>query len=262
MTDNEFGLITIRENARSKGFTFRSQQGGLLVTVPPHWTESELMESIERIRPKLRQLIKRVEQKKGNEATHTIDWNFHIKSELLSFSIVPDPGLKQGTCSIHKEMGQVSILCHPEIDFQAEGMQAWLTKVIEEQIRSYAKGILPARLRALSKEFNLPIRSVHINSSHGRWGSCSRHVKKNLLGIIKEDSGYSINLSLYTLLLPGHLQRLIMLHELTHTLEMNHSPRFHAKLNAMLGGTEAQLEKELKQYSTNIFTFTAPLNND
>ena len=254
MTDTEFGQITIRENARSKGFTFRSREGGLLVTVPPHWTERELRESIEKMRPKLRQLIQRTEQKNANAAPHHIDWDFHISSELLSFSLAPDPTLKVGSFSIHKEMGQVSILCHPETDFQAEGMQEWLVKVIEEQVRNYAKGILPARLRALSKQFNLPIESIHINASHGRWGSCSRKVTK-VLGCISKTSGYSINLSLYTLLLPEPLQRLIMLHELTHTLEMNHSARFHTLLNEMLGGTEAQLERELKQYTTSIFAF-------
>lgn len=257
MTDTEFGQITIRENARSRGFTFRYREGGLLVTVPPHWTEKELRESIEEMRPRLRQLIKKSQNRQEKrEPNRHIDWNFRISTELLSFSVVPDPTLKVGAFSVHKEMGHVSILAHPDTDFQAEGMQEWLTKVIEEQVRSYAKGILPARLRALSKEFNLPVSSIHINSSHGRWGSCSRHIKKNLFGIITEDSGYSINLSLYTLLLPERLQRLVMLHELTHTLEMNHSPRFHAKLDAMLGGTEAQFERELKRYTTSIFAFT------
>lgn len=261
MTDTEFGLITIRENARSKGFTFRSREGGLLVTVPPHWTKRELRESIEKMRPKLRQLIQRTEQKNANAATRHIDWDFCIKTDLLSFSLVPDPGLKPGAFSVHKEMGNISILAHPDTDFDASGMQEWLTKVIEEQIRSYAKGILPARLRALSKQFNLPIESIHINASHGRWGSCSRKVTK-VLGCISKTSGYSINLSLYTLLLPEPLQRLIMLHELTHTLEMNHSARFHTLLNEMLGGTEAQLERELKHYTTSIFAFATRCSNE
>jgi len=260
MTDSEFGQITIRENARAKGFTFRSQEGGLLVTVPSRWSEKELRESIEQMRPRLRQLIRKTEQKKASQATHHIDWNFRIESEILTFELKPDETLAPGNFGVHKEQGHVTICCRPDLDFDTEGMQEWLVKVIEEQVRSYAKGILPARLRSLSQQFNLPVSSIHINSSHGRWGSCSRHIKKNMFGVIKEDSGYSINLSLYTLLLPERLQRLIMLHELTHTLEMNHSPRFHAKLDAMLGGTEAQLEKELKKYSTNIFAFSMSSN--
>jgi len=255
MTDSEFGEIYIRENARAKGFTFRSREGGLLVTVPPHWTEKELRESIDKMRPKLRLLIKRTEQKQGNAESRFIDWDFRIETELLSFELRPDPKLTVSQFRLHKEMGKVIILCGPDINFRDDNVQAFLTKAIEEQIRSYAKGMLPARLRALSKEFNLPIEGVHINSSHGRWGSCGRHIQKNIFGIVK-DSGYSINLSLYTLLLPERLQRLVMLHELTHTLEMNHSPRFHAKLDEMLGGTEAQLEKELKRYTTSIFAFT------
>ena len=46
-------------------------------------------------------------------------------------------------------------------------------------------------------------------------------------------------------------QRLIMLHELTHIHHMDHSPAFHAELNALLGGKEQELEQELKAFQRN-----------
>lgn len=256
MQDSEFGQISVRVNARSKGFTFRvAEEGGLVVTAPPHWTETELTTSIDRMRPKLRQLIKRVEKRNANTTGHHIDFDFQMVTDCLSVEIQPDETLKPNQFGLHKEQGHITITSRPDTDWDVEGRQEWLEKVIVEQVRSYAKGMLPAKLRALSQEFNLPVSHIQINASHGRWGSCSCNVKKSLLGVIKEKSGYNINLSLYTLLLPLHLQRLIMLHELTHTLEMNHSPRFHAKLDAMLGGTETQLDQELKQYNTSIWAF-------
>ena len=48
--------------------------------------------------------------------------------------------------------------------------------------------------------------------------------------------------------------RLIAQHELTHLVEMNHSPRFHALLDEAVGGREAEYEAELKRFDTNIFT--------
>ena len=81
---------------------------------------------------------------------------------------------------------------------------------------------------------------MSIHKTRGRWGSCS--------------SRGNINLSLYLLLLPHHLQDLVMHHELTHLVEMNHSPRFHALLDEAVGGREAEYEAELKRFDTNIFT--------
>lgn len=183
-----------------------------------------------------------------------IDWNFRIDTDTLHIDLLPDPTIKKGsqTIRIHKEMGHVSLLCPPDFDFEGEGVQAWLVKAIEEQIRSYAKGILPARLRELSQEFGLPVKEVHVNGARGRWGSCVGRTHRTLFHSSTE---YTINFSFFTLLLPERLQRLILLHELTHTLEMNHSPRFHQKLDAMLGGDEKKLVRELKSYTTSIFSF-------
>lgn len=252
MKDPEFGDILFRVNARSKGFTFRPSEGALLVTVPPRASEREVIESIERMRPRLRQMMERYRKQQAGKAQRCIDWNFRIQTESFGFSLLADPTLKTGSYRIRKEMGNVTLLCPPDTDFQAEGRQEWLTKVVEEQVRSYAKGLLPARLRELSRQFDLPVKEVHINAARGRWGSCVGHKQRSFLRTTTE---YTINLSLFTLLLPPHLQRLILLHELTHTLEMNHSERFHQKLDAMLGGTEKQLEKELKKYKTDIFSF-------
>lgn len=191
-----------------------------------------------------------------------IDWNFKIVTDLLQIHLAPDPKLSGTRCSLRKENGQITITCAPDFDFQAPGKQAWLTKVIEEQVRSYARGILPSQLRQLATDNDLHVDIIKINSARGRWGSCiERRTSKFslsslLFGPQKTDTKFTINLSFFVLLLPLHLQKLVMLHELTHTLEMNHSPRFHQKLNTMLGGNEKALEKELKHYSTNIFCFS------
>ena len=112
-----------------------------------------------------------------------------------------------------------------------------------EQLRILAKRDLPPKLLALAKQYGFPVKEVKINSARTRWGSCACH-KKGLLGR-KE---YTINLSLYCMLLPEHLQRLIMLHELTHIHHMDHSAAFHAELDALLDGKEKELEKELKAF--------------
>ena len=113
-----------------------------------------------------------------------------------------------------------------------------MRKVIEEALRRNAKIILPPRLYMLSQKHNLPYQSVKINSSCGRWGSCS--ARRN------------INLSFYLVLLPKHLIDYVLLHELSHTREMNHGERFWALLDELTEGKAQALRKELKQYRTEI----------
>lgn len=115
-------------------------------------------------------------------------------------------------------------------------MQAWLRKVIEEALRRNAKIILPPRLYALSLRHNLPYKSVKINSSSGRWGSCSARG--------------NINLSYFLVLLPKHLIDYVLLHELAHTREMNHGERFWALLDGMTDGKAQLLRSELRKYRT------------
>ena len=110
--------------------------------------------------------------------------------------------------------------------------------MIEESLRRNAKSILPSRLASLSKQCGLPYSSVKINSSQGRWGSCSA----------RKD----INLSYYLVLLPSHLIDYVLLHELCHTREMNHSERFWVLLNQFTEGKALTLRGELRKYRTEI----------
>ena len=132
----------------------------------------------------------------------------------------------------------MEIVCPPHADFADEKLQSWLHKVIEESLRRNAKSILPSRLTFLSKQCGLPYSSVKINSSQGRWGSCSARK--------------AINLSYYLVLLPSHLIDYVLLHELCHTREMNHSERFWALLNQFTEGKALTLRGELRKYRTEI----------
>ena len=85
-------------------------------------------------------------------------------------------------------------------------------------------------------ERGIDVKGVRVSSAKGRWGSCS--------------SRGSINLSLYLVLLPRHLQDYVLQHELTHRIEMNHSPRFWARLDEVCGGKAKVLRKEMRGYNT------------
>lgn len=60
--------------------------------------------------------------------------------------------------------------------------------------------------------------------------------------------GKTISLSCYLMLLPAHLADYVILHELAHTKEMNHSPAFYALLDSFTEGQARKLREELKHF--------------
>ena len=67
-------------------------------------------------------------------------------------------------------------------------------------------------LKQLSNEKNLPFKNVQVRAQRTRWGSCSRQ--------------QNININCKLLFLPAALVHCVLLHELCHTVHMNHSSKF------------------------------------
>lgn len=226
--DKELGRLIVRVNARARRFVFRTKGDAIYVTVPPGSTSKELNEVIENLRSKLSASREKV-------VTKQIDLNYRIDAEYFRLTLVR--GTRKEFLASSR-LGKTEIVCPPGVDFDNEETQLWLRKVIEEALRRNAKAVLPARLLALSKQYDLPFRDVKINSSRGRWGSCSTRG--------------NINLSYFLLLLPTHLIDYVLLHELCHTLEMSHNDRFWELLDRYTDGKSLLLRKELKGFKTEI----------
>ncbi|MDD3610588.1 MAG: SprT family zinc-dependent metalloprotease [Halothiobacillaceae bacterium] len=92
-------------------------------------------------------------------------------------------------------------------------------------LRQRAAAHLPDRLEALSRRSGLNYGRVSIGHARTRWASCS--------------SRGDIRLNLSLLFLPPPLLDHVLLHELCHTREMNHSPRFWALLRQQDPACEA-----------------------
>ena len=104
-----------------------------------------------------------------------------------------------------------------------------------EELRRRAKADLPARIERLSRLTGLRYEGVTLRAVRSKWGSCSGR--------------NTISLNIFLMILPEHLRDFVIIHELCHTREHNHSPRFHALVNGFCGGRERMFERELKEYS-------------
>ncbi len=143
---------------------------------------------------------------------------------------------------VRAEMDETGVVCYYEsAEILADNsIQAWITQALEAFARKRVKERLVPRLLNMAKERGLGVNNVRVSSAKGRWGSCS--------------SKGNINLSLYLILLPHHLQDYVLQHELTHLVEMNHSPRFWARLDEVCGGKAKALRKEMRGYNTSFAT--------
>ena len=86
----------------------------------------------------------------------------------------------------------------------AAALQRWLGRKVHAHLVPW--------LGEISKEFALPFGKVLVKGQVTRWGSCS--------GL----DTISINRNL--LFLPGHLVRYVLIHELVHTRQLDHSQIF------------------------------------
>lgn len=104
-----------------------------------------------------------------------------------------------------------------------------------EELRRAAKADLPGRIARLSEVTGLKYEKLTIRASRTKWGSCSGR--------------NHISLSLFLMALPEHLRDYVIIHELCHTVHHNHSPRFHALVDRLVGGREKALNRELRAFT-------------
>lgn len=120
--------------------------------------------------------------------------------------------------------------------FCDDDVQVAIKLGIEEAWRREAKKLLPGRVAALASEHGFGFGKVTIRNTVSRWGSCST----------RDD----ISLSIHLMRLPDHLIDYVIIHELCHTVQRDHSYRFYELLDQQVGGRHKALNKELKPYHT------------
>lgn len=86
------------------------------------------------------------------------------------------------------------------------------TSELKKLIRQKASLHLPPQLRGLASELGMECGRITVRSQKTRWGSCS----------VKGD----INLNCKLMFLPPRLVDQVLVHELCHTVHLNHSKKF------------------------------------
>ena len=132
------------------------------------------------------------------------------------------------------------------IDNFIEKHKNWIDKKISnrrksiidlEKIKEYkknAKNYIPARVEELALKYGFKYNNLRITSARTRWGSCSS--KKNL------------NFTFRLILTPKEVIDYVIIHELSHLREMNHSRAFWNQVYEIIPDYKKH-EKWLKENS-------------
>ncbi len=224
ISDKDFGKIHFVVRRSARNITMRVKEDGLHVTTPPYRSITALLEAIAPFRERLRNVCSEIKPK-------PFDLNFSIEAECFRLKLETSP-LKNFTVSMRDET--VVIACPAHADFTTDRVQTLVKNAVIRAMRKKAEEYLPPLVQYWSSLFDLPYNKVTISKARSRWGSCS--------------SKRDISLSFYLMLLPVHLMDYVILHELAHTCEMNHGPKFWELLNQLTDGKALALRKELRMH--------------
>ena len=94
------------------------------------------------------------------------------------------------------------------------------TKAELQALAQQAKAELPDRVRHFAAMMGVTYGNITIRAQHTRWGSCS--------------SKGNLNFNCLLMLMPPEVRDYVIVHELCHRKEMNHSQKFWAEVEKVL----------------------------
>ncbi len=123
-------------------------------------------------------------------------------------------------------------------DMDAETVQKKLHQAALKVLKQEAEALLPQQLAHYAQTYGYTFRSVSIKPLQSRWGSCSNRG--------------DIILNSYLMQLPWPLIDYVLMHELAHLRQHNHSDAFWRDVSTMLPDYKVR-RKALKKYPTAVF---------
>ncbi len=203
VTDSWPPTYQLRISKRAKHVRLSIKRGhGLEIAVPPRFNKRHLPQVLDRHRDWIERHIDQIKQQPLNA---TLPEQIHLLAVNEAWQ-VHYQAAKRVSVQFTSHDHQLLLLSGNIEDKKAcqQALRLWL--------RQRAEGILLPMLAELSTQQQLPYNSARIGQQKTRWGSCSKHK--------------SINLNANLLFLPEHLVTHTLLHELCHTVHLNHSSRF------------------------------------
>ena len=197
-------MIAIKRNAKSRYVRLRMKEDGTLSVTMPRFAS---IRSAEELVESSREQIRKWRTKYARKTTIFNDGDKVGQSHVLRFVSSPRAAPSVTTRGLTITVEYPETLFHSDAKVQ-KALKPHLEKALQKEARAY----LPRRLKYLADEYGFSYLRVRYGTQKGRWGSCS--------------SRGTISLNVGLMLLDTDLIDYVLLHELCHTKQMNHSAKF------------------------------------
>lgn len=199
--DKEFGTITVRRSALASHVRIRvAPNGTLRASLPMYAPLFMIKRLLKSSRNELRQLLQEQQPKQI-----FVDGMQIGKSHTLL--------VRSGTqLSVVRHGQQIIVQLPEDLELDTPRVVSSIRQTVQAALRIEAKNYLPRRLAYLADQLDCDYEKVRFSHASGRWGSCS--------------SNGTISLNIALMKLPHELIDYVLVHELSHTQQMNHSEAF------------------------------------
>lgn len=123
---------------------------------------------------------------------------------------------------IQRFLNQKRFWIYKQVKHQLECAQKRVSRSEEEvrRLTEQARTVLTARTEYYAKILQVEYQRIRIGNQRTRWGSCS--------------SKGTLSYNWHLILMPETILDYVVVHELCHLIELNHSPRFWSRVEEVL----------------------------
>ena len=209
LRDEEFGEVIVNRSRTTRRLTLRVDARGNVRIGLPFYTPLYIAKNFLR---EQRDFVSKKLTELQQKQPYLEQGSLIGKSHTLAITHGVKPGSRlAGT--------QLIVTLPQDISAASPEGQKLLRTASRKALRTQAGAYLERRLAYLAQQHGFTYQNVRFSSATTRWGSCS--------------SGGTISLNVALMHLPFELIDYVIIHELCHTKQMNHSARFWALVEAI-----------------------------
>ena len=228
IVDKEFGEIKIRKNKLARSVKLSvGVDGSLRASIPYYSPEFAVRRLVNGSRDEIRKMLATHNAKNSYQ-----DGDLIGKTHTLFLRKFSGEEIK-----ISNEGNQILVQIPQELAFENPLVQSEVRKTVSKILRKQAKAYLPRRIDFLAEKYGFSFEKLRFSHTGTRWGSCS--------------SSGTISLNIALMNLPHHLIDYVIIHELCHTRQMNHSSTFWKEVEKYCPDYKKYVQ-EIKQFSPSI----------
>jgi len=201
--DKEFGKITIRRSSIATQVRIKvAPDGSLHASLPMHTPIFFVKHLLKNSRDELRLMLTKSKP----------EYNFENGTQIGKSHKLTVQTSNEHDFNVIRHGQQIIVKLPAHKHISDPDVTRKIRDIVISALRIEAKSYLPKRLIFLSQKLNYNYSKVRFSHASGRWGSCS-------------NSG-TISLNIALMKLPFELIDYVIIHELSHTRQMNHSHAF------------------------------------